>query len=390
MERNKLLVFLVTIICFFSAGALRAQEAGFYIDYSGDKPRIIQKLVWEKEEYAMQYEVDIQLYREGPPSGFYEYEKKTTAGFFLDIILHPGKYRYNVTPYDYLGRSGESSEWIEFEIFTAYHPVIEEFSPGAFYLDKHKKRELTISGINLYDESNIYLRNQSHDFFPVDMNFIDDNKVLLYFDDEKLSSGTYEIYAVNPGGLESVTGEFIIRYRKPLDIFLKAAYTPVIPIYGELNELFSDGFYLAGVTLGLEFISSKRAVVNTGFEISYTGYLLNSAVSFKSKLSEVLEGIFNSSDGMAIHDIDVNLSIQKRFFKRRMAATLRLGCGFSIINGAEIYNQKNFSVHLNIGLSYMALLFDIFHLEIGADFDHHFSGESSGIIKPKLALVWKF
>ena len=405
MEQNKPFAFLIAVICFFSVQMLCAQEAGYYIDYSGEKPRIIQKIVWDNDEYAMRYDVEIQQYHargtahhEAETSGgsgerllgFYEYEKKTTTDFFLDVILPPGKFRYNITPFDYLGRPGESSGWIEFEIITAYHSVIDEFTPETFFLDKRHERELIICGTNLSDESNIFLSNAELDLFPESMDFLDSNRVLLYFDDETLPVGKYDIHIINPGGIESIKGVFKVGYSKPLDVFIKTAYTPIFPIYGELDKFFPESFYITGINFALELISSKRSALNGGVELSYTGYMLNPAFSFKTDLSDAWDGWMNISDGIALHDFDLNIALQKRFFKRRMAVTFRFGGGFTVMNGSGIYQQNNFISHFNLGLSYMILLFDIFHLEIGADFGHYNSENSSGIIKPKLSLVWKF
>jgi len=199
--------------------------------------------------------------------------------------------------------------------------------------------------------------------------------------------------------LESVIGGFTVRYRKPLDIFFKAAYTPVIPLYGILKEDFPEFIYTAGFTAAVELISSFRTAINVGIEISYSAYILNNYVTLNSSLDDAWYGIFNNN-GMAFNDFDINVSLQKRFNKRRMAVTLRLGCGFSLTDDYSKYdasllyedsvNISDFSAHLNFGLSYMLLIYDIFYLDFGAVFNHHITGGSSGIIRPKLALVWKF
>jgi len=394
MEQNKFL--LLTIIVIF-ANLAYAQEPGYYIDYSGLKPRIMQKFVWDNEENAMQYDVKIQAYSE--KNELFDFNKTTTLYNYIDVYLPPGKYRYSVTAFDYLGRPGETSEWIDFEIITALHPVIDQFSPNSFFLDQNKKRDLIVSGNNLSEESTIYLRSSLHDLFPVSMNFISKNMFELSFDDETLKTGSYEIYAINPGGLESVVGNFVIDYRKFFDIFFKAAYMPVIPLYGKLKDEFPDTLYTAGVFAAAEFIYSWRLAINAGIEISYSTYLLNSFVTLDFGLSDALFGLSNNN-GMVFNDFDVNISLQKRFNKRKMAVTLRFGCGFSFINDNRISDNtgsnstpdksNEFDTHLNVGLSYMFLIYDNFYLDLGADFDHHITGSSSGIIKPKIAFVWKF
>ena len=401
MERNK--YFLLSIILLFFAyllytpAALAAQEPGYFIDYSGLKPRIMQKLAWNNEENAMHYDVEIQIYSQ--VNELYEFSKTITVNNYLDVYLSPGKYRYNVTAFDYLGRPGEPSEWIDFEIITAYHPVVEKYSPDAFFLDQNKKRELIVSGSNLSEESTIYLRNLSRDLFPVSVNFIDDDMLALSFDDETLPAGSYEVYAINPGGLESVIGGFRVGYRKFFDVFLKASYMPVFPLYGKSKDDFPEFMYTAGFFTAVEFISSPRTMFNGGVEISYSSYMLSPYLTPYSDINNAWYGLFNNN-GIIFNDFDVNVSVQKRFNKRKMAVTLRFGLGFSLAEYSEIteredydnitYDKKDFTGHINLGLSYMLLVLNIFYLDFGADFDHHIIGNQFGIIKPRLALVWKF
>ena len=401
MERNK--IHLLTIILFFAQflsapAVLSAQDPGYFIDYSGLRPRIIQKLAWDIEENAMRYDVEIQAYSER--NELFEYNKTSTKNNFIDVYLIPGKYRYNVTAVDYLGRPCEASDWIDFEIISALYPVVEKYSPDAFYLDQNKKRELIVSGNNLSEETTIYLRNRLYDLFPVSMNFINDGMFKLSFDDEALDTGFYEVYAVNPGGLESVIGGFNIGYRKFIDVFLKAAFTPAYPVYGKMRDDFYDSIYIIGFSAAVELISSWRTMFNGGLEISYSLLMLNSYAAGNSGSGDSLLSLL-SNNGIVFNEIDVNVSLQKRFNKRRMAVTLRFGCGLSLadisvqdeqsgLHNITDYIDNDFSLHINLGLSYMFLIYDIFYLDFGADFEHYVIGSSSGIIKPRMALVWKF
>ena len=179
----------------------------------------------------------------------------------------------------------------------------------------------------------------------------------------------------------------------PVDFFIKAAFTPVIPIYGELNELFGAKLFLPGLTFGIDIITSRRAALNAGFELAYCAYLLNPAFSFKTGYENIIDGFYYAQDGIFFQDFNINVVLQKKFNKRKMAVSLRSGCGITFANGFGDYDRKHYKGHFNLGSSFLLLLYERFHLETGADFSHITKSadkDASGLIKPKLALVWKF
>jgi len=411
MERSKLILFPVMLFLFSvsllcAPVFLAAQDAGYIIDYTEEQPRIIQTLVWENDEYSMYYNVQIQFFHEegydeskGLPSGYYEHLTTTITDNFIEVSLTPGRYRYNVTPYDFLGRQGESSGWIEFEIIEAYRPVIERYLPQAFYLDQKTERALHIRGFNLFEESQVFLRSSAQDVRPIKIDTPNENRMTLFFDDETLPAGVYDIYIVNPGGIESITKDFTIGYQKWVDIFLKTIYTPIIPVYGQLNEIFTGGAYFAGASFAIEFIFSKRTIITGGIEVSYSAFSLNDALSFKSDFNGILNGFSGISDGIFFQDINFNIVMQKRFFQRRMAVSFRFGAGVTVAKGSGTYEVNDITAHFNLSLSYIILLLNGFNLEFGADLYNYstgiFAGFSdggnfSGVIKPRLAMVWQF
>lgn len=394
MEWNKPFVVLLTL--FFSVSVLCAQnvEPGFFIDNTSDPPSIFQRLVWDKDNYVLHYQIVIYFYNER-----YEiYHDEITENNFLEISLHPGRYRYNVTPYDLLGRRGESSEWKEFIILPAYQPRIERFTPESFFLDQRLERVLNIAGYNLLDVSEIYLRNNWRFLTPIRVDIINNNRARLVFDDELLRTGIYQIYIRNPGGLEAFADGFVVGYRKPLDIFLKTSLSPLIPIYGDFNDYFGTRLYLTGITFALEVISSKRSTFNGGLELAASGYLLNPALTIKSSMYDFFEGFQEIGNGVSFADFSINISLQKRFNHNKIAVTSRFGCGFSLLSsyGDFARNEEgdkareNFSLHLNLGVAGLFYIFDALNIEIGVDFVHHLTANNSGFIRPKLGLAWKF
>ncbi|MCL2804940.1 MAG: hypothetical protein FWD26_03270 [Treponema sp.] len=380
MARSK----IILIFLLFTVSLLYAQD--FFIDFSNDEPRFIQRLVWEEDEYAMLYEVVIEVY-----DYFYRlYFKNSVNDPVIEVSLPPGQYRYNVTTYDFLGRQGETSEWKEFEVIPAYQPKIERYTPNAFHLDQRLERVLYIVGDNITEESEIYLRRGSQIKHPVEIEFSGNRSVRLHFDDDTLITGVYEIYILNTGGLEWIEEGFAVKYRKPLDFYFKVLYTPVITIYGEMNDIFGTKLFLSGLTFSLEAISSRRSTFNGGLDLTLRTSLLNPAFVFNTELSDIWKGFANIQDGFSFTDIDINIVLQKRFNKGLAAVTLRFGMGFTFLNGTGKYFTEDLTLHLNFGLTGILYLYDGVNLEAGLDFVHYYSENPFGFLKPRIGLVWQF
>ncbi|MDR0502726.1 MAG: hypothetical protein LBH16_05330 [Treponema sp.] len=368
------------------AGAESSPENdGFFIDTSGIMPRFFQRLIWAGDEYALHYEVTIQ--RQSVAGGEYlEFGDETTKEKFLSVSLPPGKYRYCVTPVDLLGNRGDSSAWRQFEILTAFQPSIEKFYPPAFLLDRNIDRKIDLTGNNLLKESDIFLRSGNSHLFPLEIRILDNRRAILTFDDKTLVTGDYEIYIKNPGGLETSMTGFSVKYKKPLDLFIKSFWAPSIPIYGQMHEIFGGKFYPAGAGISFEAVSSKRAAFNGGFEFTFSGYSINSLLSFSPDYYDDIDALFSGAlNGASWLSGSFNFLFQKQFLNKQMALTLRIGGGLGIMNlSAEML------LSFSSGLSYLLRLYDIFYLDLGADFTQYFGSENSGIIHPRLAVGWLF
>jgi len=392
MAQNNLRVLLLFLIinilsCFniFADDDSSELEAGYFIDFSGDVPRIIQRFVWEKEEYASRYEITIQSY-----NGFYtDFIIENTEKTFFEVSLHPGLYRYSVVSFDLLDTRAEASPWKQFEIIGTYVPQVRKFLPEAFYLDRDNERILHISGININKDSNIYLSNDLNQLIPVSVTVVNEEKAVLVFDDKLLVPGAYDIYILNPSGIGTKTGTFNIGYSKPLDYFIRAAYTPVIPIYGENWELFGADLFLVGFSLGIEFISSKRNTFNGGLELCASAFFLNPSVSLKANYADYMDGLEGAGDGAFFCDFDLNFAFQKRLFINEIYFTLRSGVGVAFFSGFGAIEDNGFALKLNVNFSTMFKIYKILHIDIGADYSHYMSNEPFGLIKPRIGFVWR-
>jgi hypothetical protein len=388
MADKKFIFIFFYVAIFLFSGLLYAQEPspepqpGYFVDKSAGEPVFIQRFAWDKEEYALYYEVAIQIL-----SGQYgEYYSEITEKTFIEISLHPGRYRYSVTPYDLLGRRGDASEWEEFTVNPAFQPEIIKITPEFFYMDQIQDRVLFIAGNNLLDDSVIILRNAANDLVPIDKVITNNSRAKLTFDDETLIPGTYEIYIINPGGLDVVYRSFFVGYHKSLSSYIKVSFIPSIPLYGELQDMFGSYLYLPCMTLGLDSVSSKRTSFKAGMEFDAAINIFNPLLSIRPSNSTSLAGI---GAGAIITEFNVNISMQSSFNRFRNAISFRIGFGMSSINGFGNYSRNEINGHMNLGISCLFLLYEIFYLEAGVDFNHYIAG-ASGVLKPRVGIAWKF
>ena len=385
-------LLLLELLFFLSLNNfLYAQNEGFFIDNSGDEPRFFQRLAWSADEYVLYFEVLIQRQE------FFEYRDYyniSTEENFLTVSLPPGTYRYSVTPRNLLGQKGEMSEWRPFEVLPAYKPSIENFFPLAFFMDKRAERVLEITGNNLLEESDFFLSGVDNSLFPIDKEILDTNTARLYFDDFTLIPGDYDIYVKNPGGLETIVEGFKVAYSKPVDFFLKLSWMPIIPIYGEMYDIFGSKLYAAGMALNFEAVSTRRGSFNGGLEVSISGNFINPVFSANSGMENITDGFLNSFYGMSWIETNINMLMRKQFLQRLMAFTFRFGIGLTSItrySGYDSsYTENEFLIQWNLGFSYMLLLFDIFCIETGIDYSHYNASELSGAVKPRLSIGWQF
>ncbi|MDR1836995.1 MAG: hypothetical protein LBQ89_04985 [Treponema sp.] len=379
MLKKIILIVVLLLLC----QALYAQEAEYSVEYIDGKPVFYQRLAWESEEYALNYEALIEVF----DNGYREYLRDTAKDDFILVSLPHGKYRYSVTPYDLLGNRGETSEWKEFEVLPAYQPAISSYTPELFYLDRNTARVITISGINFLEESEIYLQNASGSLYPEKVEIISNERANLYFDDWKLVTGSYDIYVKNPGGVFTRSGRFYIGYRKWMDFFLKPALTPVIPIYGTLKDQLGPNVYLAGLSFSFEAISSRRGSFNGGLELAASAVYLDPALSIQTGNDNYQTGYIEGE--LLLAAFDLNIALQRRFNRNRMALTFRFGLGAVTMNHLDNSEQNEIMIGLNLGVNFMVRLIDNFYIEAGVDFSNQMTSEPSGLIKPRLGVAWQ-
>lgn len=77
-----------------------------------------QKIEWKSNANALEYKVEVQNLSAGKSQSF------TTDKTSAELSLSPGRYRYRVHAYDFLGKESSVSSWTSFEVFKANKPKI--------------------------------------------------------------------------------------------------------------------------------------------------------------------------------------------------------------------------------------------------------------------------
>ena len=79
-----------------------------------------QKIEWKSNANALEYKVEVQNTQTGKTQVI------TTDKNATELSLAPGRYRYRVIAYDFLGKESSVSSWTNFEVFKANKPKIKD------------------------------------------------------------------------------------------------------------------------------------------------------------------------------------------------------------------------------------------------------------------------
>jgi hypothetical protein len=334
--------FIIALFLFLGINALWAQTTGYYVEL-----RFIQRLTWSADEYAMRYEVIIQREER---NAYHETLREFTEASFIEVSLHPGKYRCQVIPYDYLGKPVPANEWVNFEVL-----------PG------------------IAAELNNQLIPGDYDIIIVNPSGTAVNRAEVTL--PKPETGRGVEYVIEPEKTVEKTDveyryevEKTIEYMRQFDLYAGAAYVPLLPVYGK-NNFIGRNISLAGISARLCAVSAKQGFLNPGVEL---------AASWS---------VYGNGGEEAVHSavFDLNVLAQNRFPGGKTAINLRAGAGLSLLpqNHSAPPNGQ-YSIHVNIGASFLWLLRSNFYMETGVDYSHSFSNDSFGLFRPWIGLGYRF
>ncbi|MDR2073709.1 MAG: hypothetical protein LBP60_09805 [Spirochaetaceae bacterium] len=149
------LVFLLsTVLC--AQEQIPYQEQAPYTEERSEGSPIFQRLSWTPEEYALRYEVRIELLS---PEGIYKpVLRQSTGENYLVVSLPPGIYRYSVQSYNLLDKPVEDPPWIRLSILPLPpHPGIGLPDHRYFYLSAGYEAAAPLHGqLNTLLEAKFY------------------------------------------------------------------------------------------------------------------------------------------------------------------------------------------------------------------------------------------
>ena len=338
---NKFILF-ITAIFFLSGGPLWAQSrppggaqppggSGRYVI----EQRYVQNLVWIGDEYTLKYEVVIE---QNEDDEYKTYIQEFTEKQSYQVSLPVGKYRYRIIPYDYLEQPGEASDWVNIEIKPA--PVVPAEVQKA--------------------DDVIYV------FHPVE--------------DEKTTPRVYEEVVNKADGSVITGGE---ETEKLLNLYVSAAWVPLIPLYGRMSEIYEKKFYAVGASVRFGALFNKPRWFSPGIELSMSWYAADSDRG-------------GDKTGIQTGVTGINLVAQKVLPYPKTAVTLRTGFALIFQVGEVSVDDYSYSTgglipHINFEASFLWIAHKSLYLEAGIGFAYLFDKNgNSGCLRPWIGAGWKF
>ena len=263
------------------------------------------RLAWPLDEYALNYQVVVEKDDNGifrPVLG------ETTFDPFIELSLAPGRYRCRVIPYDYFERPGIESQWIFFEVSEPKVPESEVRENEAGESETGESASQSESPEQLHPAASIF----------------------------------------------------------PLNVYLGAAWMPLLPVYEKDNMFFRPGISLLGAGARLGALYSGFGYLNLGLEAAASWYAFN-------------------TNGALAHTITagLNLVAQKRRLDGMVALNFRLG-------GGLVFLEDEKCPFTSLGLSFLLFPHQRFFLEAGLDYTHLFNGGPSGCFRPFIGIGLQF
>ncbi|GHU65412.1 hypothetical protein FACS189447_04290 [Spirochaetia bacterium] len=387
MRNNRVRIFLLIIFIFlFPVFVFSQEDEGASV--------FVQRLEWEKGAYADRYQVVLEMKR---INDFAEVMRYIVQEPFLEVSLPSGQYRYKIFSFNVLGRLDDESPWEYFDIIQVQQPSIFSYTPENFYFDRPSLRMIRLEGANLFMNSEIYLlrRNSGDEEEKIIPNEIRRNDLGefadLYFLEEDLIAGIYDIVVENPGGLQTAAGPFGISVAKPFDINVSGGYAPLAKLYGDTDYLIDSAFIPLSFAVRSSFVPFK-------WDIGFIGIEANLNYAYLSADFTDLRG---SPVQTKTHMLNFHVGplYQYWFQKNILALNARVGFGLtSLLDFHFEYDTGESSVSINttsfsffLGGSVQYFFFNQIFAEAGLDYMHVASSDlPMGFIRFALAAGWQF
>ena len=379
METKRIITGL---IIFFAFGLFNsyAQTQEFFLEF-----RFVQRLSWRGDNFALHYEVLIEREENGV---FRRLLQEFTTGYSVEVSLSPGKYRYQVIPYDFLEKQGTPSAWIEFEVRPAYTPKLNNYilEMDITQID-HSRSEayvlvnqffINITGSNINSESrftfttadNKIVRPDKIDIMPVS-GAENDVIIRLAFNNPYSVPQIIEVHVINPGGMEArMTISTDIPPPPPppfksIFVYAGVSWMPFVNTFGNiywLNEI--NSIAAAGFRIGVTYRNRENDFIDFGAE---------AAVSWMNN-----DPFFWTAN--------LNFLARKYTPDRNTSFNFRLGLGYSFL---QTFDWD--SLHVNAGASILRMISKGLYIEAGLDNIYWLLPDNNiGGLRPWIGAGWRF
>jgi len=325
---------------FFAPVILQAQDS-----------RIIHRFTWSGGEYALRYEVVFQRIENNE---FVPHLREFTNERAIELSLPVGQYRFQVIPYDLLNRPSEPSQWSNVEVRrisqTAQpaEPTPVQPQPEIIIITEQP----TISPPETQSAQPAELAEMAESAEPAEPakpTPAQPQPEIIIITEQPTVSPPEVLDQIEPVSESSARFKFF-------PLYVNAAWSPVLPVYGEDLNITVTGF---------------AARVSTIFEMP-----------FDISIGPELTVAFDSGEHANL-SIGVNLLALKWIVNEKAGLGFRMGIALPIISQHE-------QIYYNIGVSFRWHIINIFWVDGGVDYLHIFSDFSSGGLRPWIGLGLQF
>lgn len=363
------------------------QNREYFVKTDGDgKQMMFQRLEWDPVEFSKGYILKLEKQLE---DGSYEIirEFELEENFIL-LALEAGSYRYSVQVLNFFGKVQYETDYAQFILIKALKPDLKSVSPEIIYLDEPYDGIYTITGANILENSEIFLRGLAKRINPYDVKLTGENgnRAVVSFAPEDLNTGTYDFFIRNPGGFYS-SRKVDIKYYKWYDLDVTYNYTPFFVLSDDtLRTYMNTDMSFLGSQVKITFMPVKRRREYFGFSLS--GFY------------HYLYGSFPGYTG-STHIVQAycNFVYQCPIIRKRFLLDIHGGAGvMSFLNlkikyphnlVSDAFNSLHFSV--DAGMSFNIYVMNRLFLELGSDFVYSIVGNGCIIgALPYLGVGWQF
>ena len=374
--------------------------------------RILQKFSWDGDKTIYRYDFVLEKL-EGNSYKQIQVIPLEPQVQEIELPLEIGKYRYCLNVYNFLGGFDYKTDYIEVKIQKTAFPIITEITPSIIYLEEVQDGIFTVEGFELSKETRFTVEN---DFFEISAILLEtdseSHKAKIQINPELINNGKYYIRAVNPGGLEDISENFRVTFKKPMDLDISAGIAGMFLLdmmdntpHNEKNgadsliEFFSnnrEGIFWPGVSGRITFIPLKTTRFYMGGGVTASTFWLdytNRDPDTKQKLYTIHAPTYS-----AYADVNFQFVLRKKMPFKTVAdihgglgAMGFAGLWIQFSNNSTTDNIISLAPSFNVGASLQVYVLNRLYIEGNCDFSYTQMKDMPVFhLQPTLSAGWQF